>query len=110
MQTPTFTPDDLVIMSPIEAGCLNDPDMPGDRFYLLRVTADKGESFDFDLVESGPCALVEACALLALKPNRQIWSNPSLKRSPSERRYDRFGRSFEDYSDEAGGADDPPLN
>jgi hypothetical protein len=32
MQTPTFTPDDLVIMSPIEAGCLNDPDMPGDRF------------------------------------------------------------------------------
>ena len=103
MQTPTFTPDDLVIMSPIEASGLNDPEMPGDRFYLLRVTADKGKTFDFDVVKSGPCALIEAFALLALKPDRKIWASPTLKRVPKERRFDRFGRTFEDYSDEAGG-------
>lgn len=110
MKTPTFTPDDLVIMGPTEARGLNDPEMPGDRFYLLRVTADKGASFDFDLVESGPCALVEAWALLALKPNRKIWTNHALKCCPRERRYDRFGRTFGDYSDEADGSGDKTLD
>ena len=110
MKNPTFTPDDLVIMGPTEASGLNDPDMPGDRFYLLRVTADKGASFDFDLVESGPCALIEAWALLALKPNRKIWTNHALNRCPQERRYDRFGRTFGDYSDEAGGSGDQTLD
>lgn len=97
-------------MGPTEAAGLNDPEMPGDRFHLLSVTADKGSSFDFDLLESGPCALVEACALMALKPNRQIWMSPAFGRSPTERRFDRFGRTFGDYSDEGSGADDPPAN
>lgn len=110
MQKPLFTPDDLVILSPDEAIGLHDPDMPGDRFHLLRVTADKGESFDFDLVDSGSCALIEACALLALKPDRRIWTSPALVRIPLERRYDRFGRSFGDYSDEANGPGDGTLS
>lgn len=70
---PTFKPDDFVIFSPSRAASLNDASMPGDRFYLLSVVEDKNDTFDFDVLLDGPCALVEAIALSACKKGQRIW-------------------------------------
>lgn len=73
MPPPTLNPQDFVIFSPVRAAELNDPTMPGDRFYLLSVIRDKPDSFDFDILLDGPCALVEAIAISACKKGQRIW-------------------------------------
>lgn len=70
---PTFNPSDFVIFSPHKARILNDPDMPPNRFYLVSVLEDKGDNFDFEILDSGACALVEAIAISACKKGQRIW-------------------------------------
>ena len=85
MNSPTFHQGDLVIMTPGRAASLNDADLPGDRFHLIRVLEDKGDNFDFELVDSGPCALVEALALAIVPDGRHVWMPPGLGAVPRER-------------------------
>jgi hypothetical protein len=85
MNIPILHPGDLMIMTPAHAASLNDADLPGDRFHLIRVLEDKGDNFDFEPVDSGPCALVEALALAIVPDGRQVWMPPSLGEAPRER-------------------------
>jgi hypothetical protein len=82
MNAPLFHPGDFVIMSPARAASLHDEEMPGDRFHLVRVLKDKGDNFDFELVESGPCALVEALAIMGLPRDRRIWFTADHGQTP----------------------------
>lgn len=84
MQCPTFRPGDLVIMTPENVRALNDPDLPDDRFHLVRVTADKGKTFDFELVDSGPLAAIEGIAICLAPKGSRTWM-PPLGRIPIER-------------------------
>jgi len=76
---PKFNPQDFVIFSPERAAALGDPEMPPTTFYLVSVTADKGSTFDFEIIDSGPCALLEALAISACFKGQRVWhpSNPS---------------------------------
>jgi hypothetical protein len=70
---PPFNPDDFVIFTPYKAAMMNDPEMPPTQFYLVSVLEDKGDNFDFEILESGACALVEALAISACKKGQRIW-------------------------------------
>ena len=73
MDPPNFNPNDYVIINPTQAAQFNEPSMTGDRFHLLRVLLDKGETFDYDHLLDGPCALVEAIAISAKRDGERIW-------------------------------------
>lgn len=79
MQHPTFHVNDLVIFTPEQVAALKDPDLPGNAFLLMRVVEDKGSSFDYEPLESGPCALVESLALLSLPKGAHLWLPPELR-------------------------------
>ena len=70
---PHFKPNDFVIFSPQKAMFVNDKDMPPDKFYLVWVLEDKGDNFDFEILDSGACAFVEAIAISACKKGQRIW-------------------------------------
>lgn len=83
MRYVTFHPGDLMVMSPRQAEELNDIDLPGDRFHLVRIIEDKGDSYDFETVDHGPCAVIEALALLTVPKGRRVWM-PALGKIPRE--------------------------
>lgn len=70
---PILQPNDFVIFSPDRVTLLNDPSVPPDRFYLLSVIRDHPSTFDYEILESGPCALVEAIAISACKKGQRVW-------------------------------------
>jgi hypothetical protein len=70
---PQLNLNDFVILTPRKVRILGNGDMPPDRFYLVSVLEDRGDSFDFEILDSGPCALVEALAISACKKGQQIW-------------------------------------
>jgi hypothetical protein len=74
-----------MIMTPAQAARLNDPDLPGDRFHLIRVLEDKGDNFDFEPLDSGPCALMEALALTMTRGEQRVLMPPQLGAAPRER-------------------------
>ena len=84
MQPPTFHVNDLVILTPARVAELNDPELPADGFLLVRVLEDKGTSFDYEPLESGPCALVEALALLSLAKGAHLWMPQGLEHAREE--------------------------
>ncbi len=70
---PNLNPDDFLIIDPMRAARLGDPEMPPDRFYLVSILEDKGNDFDFEVLLDGPCALVEAIAISARREGQRIW-------------------------------------
>ena len=73
MRQPKLNINDFVILSPRRVRLLSDADMPPDRFYLVSVLEDKGDNFDFEILDSGPCALVEALAISGCMKGQQVW-------------------------------------
>lgn len=73
MPEPHLNPNDFVIFSPSKTALLQDPEMPATAFYLVSVLEDKGDNFDFEILDFGPCALVEALAISACKKGQRIW-------------------------------------
>jgi hypothetical protein len=70
---PHFQTSDFVIFDPIKAGMLQDADMPPTKFYLVWVLEDKGDNFDFEILDSGALAFCEALAISACKKGQRIW-------------------------------------
>lgn len=70
---PQLNINDFVILSPRRVKLQKDFDMPPDRFYLVSVLEDKGDNFDFEILDSGPCALVEALAISGCMRGQQVW-------------------------------------
>jgi len=75
MTQPTYNVDDLAILTPHAAARLADPDLAPGRFHLVRVVADRGATFDYEHVESGPLALIEALSILLAGETRRVWAS-----------------------------------
>lgn len=73
MTPPHLNINDFIIVSPSKAAQFNDIDLSPDRFHLISVLADKGETFDYEILLDGPCALVEAIAISACKKGQRVW-------------------------------------
>jgi hypothetical protein len=70
---PNLNPNDFLIIDPLRVAQLGDPEMPPNCFYLVSILEDKGDNFDFEVLLSGPCALVEAIAISARREGQRIW-------------------------------------
>jgi hypothetical protein len=78
MTHPTFQDNDLVILPPSAVAHLSDRSLTPDRFYLVRVETREHGALDFEVLESGPYALVEALGLLALRNHPTLWISPEI--------------------------------
>lgn len=72
-QFPIFNPKDFVIFSPQRVEALNNPDLPPIAFYLVEVTEDKVDTFDFEVLTVGARAFCEAIAISAAKKGQRVW-------------------------------------
>jgi hypothetical protein len=73
-----FHNNDLVILPPAVVAHLSDRSLSPDRFYLVRVEMREQGMLDFEVLESGPYALVEALGLLALRNHPTLWICPEI--------------------------------
>jgi hypothetical protein len=86
MTVPTFQNNDLVILPPSAIARISDRNLPPDRFYLVRVETREHGALDFEVLESGPYALVEACGILALRNHPTLWIAPEVAARLIDRR------------------------